>query len=211
MRVNFKRVSELGLEIIKLDDQVLLVDKLEHTNNRLILHQSINGKVNHFYKGDDIDLEDYNARRFLGLTFNVIASTKPLEGVPLLVIEDEVQKMADERFPEDGVHDNRMWQAVGFVKGYNKAKETYKFTEEDLRKALWELGDVLFNNNQHGIKEGEPKIYFDGIIQSLTKKELWIEVEFKETKSAVFRENDAAPYGKYEPKITNNQIKAVWK
>lgn len=53
------------------------------------------------------------------------------------------------------------------------------FTVEDMRKALWCLGDVLFNNNQNGIEEGEPEKYFNEIIQSLLPKTEW-DVEINE-------------------------------
>jgi hypothetical protein len=42
------------------------------------------------------------------------------------------------------------------------------YTEEQVRKMLFDLGDVLFNNNQNGIKEGEPEEYFNGIIEEYT-------------------------------------------
>ena len=38
------------------------------------------------------------------------------------------------------------------------------FTEEQVREMLFDLGDVLFNNNQNGIEDGEPAKYFDEII-----------------------------------------------
>jgi hypothetical protein len=44
------------------------------------------------------------------------------------------------------------------------------YTEEEVRKMLFDLGDVLFNNCQNGIKEGEPEKYFDVIIQQFKKK-----------------------------------------
>lgn len=72
----------------------------------------------------------------------------------------------------------------GLVKDITKALEDNKdkkYTEEDLRKALWDLGDVLFNNNQNGIKEGEPQMYINNIIQSLQPKTHW-EVEIVDGK-----------------------------
>jgi hypothetical protein len=42
------------------------------------------------------------------------------------------------------------------------------YTEEQVRKMLFDLGDVLFNNNQNGIKEGEPEEYFNRIIEEYT-------------------------------------------
>ena len=44
------------------------------------------------------------------------------------------------------------------------------YSEEEVRKMLFDLGDVLFNNCQNGIKEGEPEEYFDVIIEQFKKK-----------------------------------------
>ncbi len=41
------------------------------------------------------------------------------------------------------------------------------YSEEELRKGLWELGDFLFNNCQNGIKEGDPEKYFDLVLKEL--------------------------------------------
>lgn len=70
-----------------------------------------------------------------------------LEGVPLLPKfskeEDDVEKVAKKEYPSTNTHLDRLDEADGnayyrsiFKKGYNKAKETYKYTEEDLRKAI---------------------------------------------------------------------------
>jgi hypothetical protein len=39
------------------------------------------------------------------------------------------------------------------------------YTEEQVRQMLFDLGSVLFNNNQNGIEEGEPATHFDYIIE----------------------------------------------
>jgi len=70
-----------------------------------------------------------------------------LEGVSLLPEfskeEDDVEKVAKKEYPSTNTHLDRLDEADGnayyrsiFKKGYNKAKETYKYTEDDLRKAL---------------------------------------------------------------------------
>lgn len=69
-----------------------------------------------------------------------------------------------------------------WIEGFNAHKGLVKdklFTIEDIRKALWCLGDVLFNNNQNGIEEGEPEKYFNDIIQSLLPPTEW-DVTFDE-------------------------------
>jgi hypothetical protein len=74
-----------------------------------------------------------NAKKIIGhLPLN---NSPILEGVDLLPsLEDEVDELADEltshlTFPEE--------RRVGIVLGYNKAKEKYKYTEEDIDKAYW--------------------------------------------------------------------------
>jgi hypothetical protein len=46
------------------------------------------------------------------------------------------------------------------------------YTEEQVRQMLFDLGDVLFNNNQNGIEEGEPETHFNYIIEDCTPIEL---------------------------------------
>jgi hypothetical protein len=135
--------------------------------------------------------------------YEFIASTKPLEGLPLLVIEDEVENLANQAEIEE-YKDNDPYDQFyaggdfyeGFKQGYNKSKETYKFTEEDMRKAISMARD--YPADVVGYQKDE-------IIQSLTKKELWIEVEQWSLAENVTAKNQNVL------KISNNQIKAVWK
>ena len=46
------------------------------------------------------------------------------------------------------------------------------YTEEQVRKVLWEFGDLLFNNCQDGIKEDDIKIYSDWAIEDEATIEL---------------------------------------
>jgi hypothetical protein len=49
-------------------------------------------------------------------------------------------------------------------------KQQQGYNEEEVRQMLWDLGDVLFNNNQNGIKEGEPEKYIEVIIEQFKNK-----------------------------------------
>ncbi len=119
-----------------------------------------------------------------------------LSKIKELIGEMDVDKKVSEHFKnywkkEDGTEmsrdeitadmmTNMLMETSAYNAGYNQAledKKDKKYTEEDLRTALWELGDVLFNNNQHGIQEKEPEKYFDDIIESLQPQTGW-EVEF---------------------------------
>lgn len=211
-----KPIQELGLTTIQLEDQVLLVES-----------KVGGGKLNDWVKlsiSKIEKVEEWN-EDLVGFCNKIIASTKPLEGLPLLVIEDEVEDIVGENLKRICSWETYQDHPIGryakqALQEHEKTKGTFKFTELDLRFALdygrsqgYEYASMETFQDSEDLKklELEQKEDKEEFIQSLTKKELWIEVEFKETKSSVFRENDAAPYGIYEPKITNNKIKAVWK
>lgn len=186
-----KNIKELNLELIQLEDQVLLVDPSKPCQE---------GDWIYWNKRPvkSIDTTYSKATKY------IITSTKQLEGLPLLVIEDEVEKLAINSFGHKPCkEDNDILLSLGkgyvggFKEGYNKAKSTYKFTEEDLKTAI--------DASKHGFTD-------DYIINYLTKKELWVETDCEY--------GDNCPsMGAYEkqhlckiiPKITNNQIKAIWK
>ena len=107
-----------------------------------------------------------------------------LDGVHLLPpLEDEVEKL--------GMHDlesyygsnleltapGRMW-VEGFDIGYNKAKEKYKYTEEDLRKMfsrVWELRD-RYKNLDYDERE---EFFFQKELKSLSKYPIGFECEME--------------------------------
>lgn len=174
-----KKVSELGLEVIQFEDQVLLVDKNQIKNFNWVIDSKCNGpwmiQIN-----EETDLSKYK---------KVLTSTKPLEGLPLLVIKGEVD------IPEF----NLELEKLRFQQGYNKAKEVFRFTEDDLGKLI----EICIDVQESGklINHVDVVKKFN---QSLTKKELYIEVE---DKIAI----DGHTIVGVEPKITSNQIKGVWK
>lgn len=65
-----------------------------------------------------------------------------IEGVPVIVVEDEVEKLANKEFHEwraDKIvvpvnHRNPF--VLGFIKGYKASEQTHPYSEEDLRKAF---------------------------------------------------------------------------
>jgi hypothetical protein len=78
---------------------------------------------------------------------------------------------------------NNSYKQEGFIAGaksdaakdywfekFQQEQGKNNFSEEEVRQMLWELGDVLFNNNQNGIEEGDPEKYFDGIIEQFKKQ-----------------------------------------
>jgi hypothetical protein len=102
-----------------------------------------------------------------------------LEGVPLLpeFSEDEdADKLAEEAYSKKGW--DEPWYSmkeksqIAFKKGYNKAKETYKYTEEDLRECC----SLIFN----ALGVGDD-ITTDEIIQHIQqpKRPKYFECEYK--------------------------------
>ena len=82
-----------------------------------------------------------------------------LEGVPLLPpLEDEVEKLAFDYTSVSQSHRRR-----GFIDGYNKAKEDFKYTEEDILSAI-EIG------YQCGLKHDD-----DNTVQIIHIKENFIQ------------------------------------
>ena len=204
---NMKNIKELGLELIELEDQVLLVeDKRPETSKIAVMID----KDSLFYGKYEIHKGTYE-RNFQWGT--LIASTKPLEGLPLLVIEDEerVVELFDyienlskilynpERHRDESI---KSLISVACQSVYNKTKETYKFTEEDLRKmydlSCGKIGLDLLKYQTENNKR------FKSFLDNITKKELWIEVE---DKIAV----DGHTIIGIEPKIIDGKIKTIWK
>lgn len=78
---------------------------------------------------------------------------KPLGGKYLAFNEGFIEGakwQAEEMISKEAYEDNLNMQKTSNVGYESKIKEMY--SEEDVRKMLWGLGDVLFNNNQNGIK-----------------------------------------------------------
>lgn len=99
-----------------------------------------------------------------------------LEGVPMLPefsLEDDVEELAKDKFPYLGSEQvksdqNRHTDTIrhGFKTGYDKAKETYKFTEEDLETAMLKISEYLLESIENNkVPNSGEKV--DEIIQSL--------------------------------------------
>jgi hypothetical protein len=68
-----------------------------------------------------------------------------------------------------GAREERKICKEDFIAGA-KWQQERSYSEEEVRQMLFDLGDVLFNNCQNGIEEGEPEKYFDVIIEQFKKK-----------------------------------------
>ena len=132
--------------IIKTDNYLLVVDELSDVKDENI--------------GDVFKETKDGVTKTYKIIYHLPLNNAPiLEGVPLLPpLEDETRKLALE-MGED-YFSNELF-ADYFTIGYNKAKEKYKYTEEDLRKC-WKA--CLDFNKPAGSDSG---INLEDFIQSL--------------------------------------------
>ncbi len=176
--------------IIKTDNYLLVVDDSNYYDEYYL--NKIDMQIYKRDGGGDIPTEGGVWHK--KITFHLPLNNAPtLEGVPLLPpLEDDVRKLALE-MGED--YFSKELFADYFVIGYNKAKEKYKYTEEDLRKALSES----FKASQEGYN-----ITCDEIIQSIQQPKYPVAVDCDVEGYKVNGMIDEATV--YKPKtITNSQ------
>jgi hypothetical protein len=138
-----------------------------------------------------------------------------LEGVDLLppLEQEDVKKLAWELFGND--YNAR----ARYKDGYNKAKEKYKYTEEDLRKAFIEgtnygsaYQSCIENEDWEAIEMDENDDTIKEIIQSLSKPKMPVGFEC-EVRPYTVGEMSKLPLGTRNEKIkttTNPQGQTVW-
>jgi hypothetical protein len=176
--------------IIKTENYLLVVDDSNYYDEYYL--NKIDMQIYKRDGGGDIPTEGGVWHK--KITFHLPLNNAPtLEGVPLLPpLEDDVRKLALE-MGED--YFSKELFADYFVIGYNKAKEKYKYTEEDLRKALSES----FKASQEGYN-----ITCDEIIQSIQQPKYPVAVDCDVEGYKVNGMIDEATV--YKPKtITNSQ------
>lgn len=107
-----------------------------------------------------------------------------LEGVPLLPpLEDKVEQIAQEYFDayEEGEHKDGL--LTGFYHGHKKAKEKYKYTEEDLIKLLeW----VKTDDYRYFSRTGTSQELLGQVIQSFQQPKMPVGFQFKLQKDCPF-------------------------
>ena len=200
---NMKNIKELNLELIQLTDQVLLVDPSKPCQE---------GDWIYWNKRPvkSIDTTYSKATKY------IITSTKQLEGLPLLFIQDEVDELIDKEMIKMGHEPSRVRHLIfgedrQLAKAvYNKAKTTYKFTEEDLRQAVEDALDWFGGGRDRDLIDSHS--FMDRYIQSLTQKELYVEVDCEYGDNCPSKgAYDKQYLCKIIPRITDNKIKAIWK
>jgi len=118
-------------DIIKTDNYLLVVDDSEIIEGKTLLSKE---GIIHTNIG-------WNFRDKVIISHLPLNNSPILNGVDLLPpLEDEVEKLAQQEFDRphmiDIATDITPAYQQGFIVGYNKAKEKYKYTEEDIRKAI---------------------------------------------------------------------------
>jgi hypothetical protein len=184
--------------IIKTDNYLLFVDELSNVKD---------GDYSFYWNQIlkvQIGINYSNPKAHKKIIFHLPLNNAPvLEGVPLLPpLEDDVELA----YQKELLTDNQDKNWVGYGKGingvskerwksiYNKAKEKYKYTEEDLRKALSES----FKASQEGYN-----ITCDEIIQSLQQQKYPVAFELK--MKVVGITDDGNNYIEEPKTITNSQ------
>jgi hypothetical protein len=145
-------------EITKADNYLLVLDykDVQPGDSFLLNFDHPSGRIRRCHRVCDNGKEDLLMIDPDGFGFSYrreckrISAHLPLNGAPYLdgvdVLprlnqDDEVDKLAEERFPVkneaalDIIECLQIKQEV-YAEGYNKAREKYKFTEEDMRKAI---------------------------------------------------------------------------
>jgi hypothetical protein len=171
-------------EIIYTDDYALIVSDEHIKDERPFMGQY------HLEGGLTINkfpnyLTDLGACKLI-IAHRPLTNAPILEGVPLLpefsedgvvnnLVGDYIKKEVEPIISKNSSQDYRIGayggSDIGFRKGYNKAKETYKYTEEDLRKVIEASRDIRYVTYSE-----------DELIQSLQpKRPKYFECEIEDT------------------------------
>jgi len=149
-----------------------------------------------------------------------------LEGVDLLPpLEDDVEKLADALGFYDSTEDNKGNRtAKAFIAGYNKAKEKYKYTEEDLKNEIiraFKYGQSNAEMMEAGLERNEVDDYTNNRIQSLQQPKMPIgfkceiddigyPVMFPESNKKYYSNSDSMYVNYQEKTTTNSQGLTQW-
>ena len=167
-------------ELIKTDDYLLVVSNeeiREQSGNDTIFNKNINKITAGIYQDDD--------NQFKVLAHLPLNGSPYLDGVDVLPgieydlhIYDAIGYAGAEGHPDPHAFSERQIGLLhGYVEGFEKAKETYKYTEEDLRKAIdmattckHEGTLLFFNANEIMQSLNQPKLPIFFECQMITVK-----------------------------------------
>ena len=183
--------------IIKTENYLLVVDDSEIKEGDWI-YESDSNSVNIAGKGYH-NFTQSDAKIIAHLPLN---NSPVLEGVPLLPpLEDEVVELAQAYVIN--TPDNEPLRVYAFIDGYNKAKEKYKYTEEDIRFAI-----------KSAFMQGVERVPYlhqleDNIIKALQQPKIPVAFECEDE----YVHDDTVPYpktlGTHPKTVVNNQGQTV--
>jgi hypothetical protein len=160
-------------KIIQIENYLLVVDDSE-IKVRDFCYNSIKNTWN-----EDIILYQDAMPKYHYVGFKKIIAHLPLNNSPILdgvdllpLIEDDVEKLAKQEYPQPipyqvGLSVGADMKKEAFIDGYNKAKEKYKYTEEDLKKAMKYASEITNNKMK----------YMEDYIQSLQQPKMPVTFE----------------------------------
>lgn len=124
-------LSKMKYELIKTENYLLVVSDEEIKDGDGVLFDGtaiVGLAMNGFVQSED------DKKIIAHLPLN---NAPYLDGVDVLPdFEDEVSKIESDAMNDYIKAKNNQDKCIGFIDGYNKAKETYKYTEDDLRRAF---------------------------------------------------------------------------
>jgi len=195
-------------KLIKTTDYILVVDDSLTIGKGYAVNRDY--EIMKYNTDEHLAYDSYAVKKIIAhLPLN---GSPILEGVDLLPPQEDGVEEAEKAFTEvldsetKQVYDKMLLDATehGFIIGYNKAKEKYKYTEEDVRKAITmarELEDwwnIVFEYDNNDI------------IQSLHQYPTEFETEDVLTPSQIFYPNDV-PYCSPKTITTTQGIQWVGK
>jgi hypothetical protein len=206
--------------IIKTDNYLLVVDDSEIKEGNYFFFKE--GIVTKVYKSDSVEqkvsIENFehdrvfNYKKCKKIIAHLPLNNSPaLQGVDLLPpLEDEVEKLAEEfksSYKKVGVTD---YEISSFIVGYNKAKEKYKYTEEQLKTAIHKA--IIFSEENRKITSGEYAVkfykFYGELIQSPQQPKMPVAFECEMvTMNKGYTEESDYPYQQCDiPKTTINSL-----
>jgi len=149
-------------ELIKTDNYLLVVsDKeiTEQTGNDTIFNKNLNKITAGVYDDDD--------NQFKVLAHLPLNEAPYLEGVDVLPpLDESVEDMMRSIVSNDDA------SKEGFITGWHLCKQTYKYTEDDLRKAIFMAQEWKSIVKSKGEQWIDYKYHFQEITQSLDQPKL---------------------------------------
>jgi hypothetical protein len=205
--------------IIKTENYLLVVDDSKIKQNDFF-YGVADGSIKPF-----IEIADEHTVEIVTWQLNVIGKSPNkkiaahlplnnapiLEGVPLLPpLEDEVERLVKEHWEKDKELNN----PSSFKSGYKKAKEKYKYTEEDMTRAFniginsqFESTELKLNKDESFDRHSKNLLK---LIQSLQQPKMPVGFECEDE----YVHDDTVPYpktlGTHPKTIVNPQGQTVW-